>query len=163
MGRKIASLNRAYFKQAVAYLLRARQRDARVFARPEQAGANLAQLEETLSKLKEDDGAALFRAWLDLNLTAEGKVKLLNALRRKRADAKPEQPRRRVISLAPRVYLELERLSKIAGGIPLPKLLESLAAIANVDKKLQAQILKVSVALSDKAAPHPLPEQILNS
>ena len=37
----------------------------------------------------------------------------------------------------------------------MPKLLESLAAIANVDKKLQAQIFKVSVALSLKTElPH---------
>lgn len=38
----------------------------------------------------------------------------------------------------------------------MSKLLESLAAIANVDKKLQAQVLKVSVALSLKAAPRTL-------
>ena len=34
----------------------------------------------------------------------------------------------------------------------MPKLLESLAAIANVDKKLQDKLLKLSVALSLKSA-----------
>ena len=81
---------------------------------------------------------------------------MLNALRRKRADAKPGQLRRRVISVSPGVYLELERLSKSSGGIPLPKLLESLAAIANVDKKLQAQIFNVSLALALKAKAMPI-------
>lgn len=156
MGRKIASLNSDYLKQAVSYLRGAQQRNNKVFIKPAQAVAELTRLEEQLATLKEDDAVALFRAWLDLHLTAKGRTTMLNALRRKRADAKPGRPRRRAISVSPGVYLELERLSKNSGGIPLPSLLESLAAIANVDKKLQAQIFKVSVALSLKAEPSPV-------
>jgi hypothetical protein len=41
-------------------------------------------------------------------------------------------------------------LQKKVGGVPLPKLLESLTAIAHVDKKLQDKLLKLSLALSLK-------------
>lgn len=54
------------------------------------------------------------------------------------------------VHLSPAVYGDLERLAKAAGGIPMPKLLESLAAIANVDKKLQEKLFRLSLALALK-------------
>lgn len=99
--------------------------------KPAQVEPELAKLEQLLAPLKEDDATAVFGSWMELHLTSSGKVKLLGALRRQRANAKPGRQKSRTISLSPSVYGELERLSKAAGGIPMPKLLESLAAIAN--------------------------------
>lgn len=151
MGRKNSVSTPKAFIDAVAYMRRAEQRRAtNFFVTPTQAEDALVKLEQLLAKVNEDDAAGVFGSWMDLHLTVSGRVRLLGALRRKRADAKPARPRPRTISLSPSVYQELERLSKSMGGIPMPKLLESLAAIANVDKKLQDKLLKLSVALSLK-------------
>lgn len=121
-----------------------------MFALPAQAEHELERLSKLLSPLNEADAAGAFSSWMEMYLTESGRVRLLGALRRQRADAKPTRQRSRTISLSPAVYRELERLSKATGGIPLPRLLESLAAIANVDKELQRKLLKLSVALSLK-------------
>jgi hypothetical protein len=118
--------------------------------KPAHSEDELGKLERLLAPLKEDDAAAVFSSWMELHLTAGGRVRLLGTLRRQRADAKPARLKPRTISLSPSVFGELERLSKATGGVPVPKLLESLAAIANVDKKLQEKLFKVSVALSLK-------------
>lgn len=148
MGRKIAASTPEEFALAIAYLKRAMEkRGGELFVKPGRAGTDLAHLENLLSKANADGAPALFSSWVSSRLTGPGRVRLLNALRRRRADAKPDRRTRRTISVAPSVYGELERLSKSTGGVPMPKLLESLAAIANVDKNLQAQIFKLSVAL----------------
>ncbi len=92
----------------------------------------------------------MFRSWLGLHLTPAGRGKLLAALRRKRADAKPGREKRHAISLAPDVYRDLVGLQKKVGGAPLSKLLGSLAAVALVDKKLQDKLFKLCVAASLK-------------
>lgn len=151
MGRKNSVSTLKNVNEAIAYLRRARLRSAKdVFLKSAIAEQELGKLEQLLAPLKEVDAANVFGSWMELHLTPGGKVRLLGALRRQRADANPARPRPRTISLSPAVYQELERLSKSTGGIPMPKLLESLAAIANVDKKLQEKLFKVSVALSLK-------------
>lgn len=147
MGRNISSLNSQYFEQAVAYLRRALARDSgSLFVAPTRAGTALAQIEALLPTLKPDEAPGVFRSLLGLHLTPAGRGKLLAALRRKRADSKPGRQKRHVISLAPAVYRELVGLQKKVGGVPLPKLLGSLAAVALVDKKLQDKLLKLCVA-----------------
>jgi hypothetical protein len=149
MGRNISSLNPQYLEQAVAYLRRALEKNnSALFVKPTHAGTALAQIEGLLRTLKPGEASEVFRSWLGLHLTPVGRGRLLNALRRKRADAKPTRQKRRVISLTPQVYRELAGLQKKVGGVPIPKLLESLSAIANVDKKLQEKLLRLSVALS---------------
>lgn len=151
MGRKNSVSTPEAFKDAVAYMRRAQHRSAaEFFVKAPRAEDELFKLEQLLASVNDKDAAGVFDSWMDLHLTASGRVRLLGALRRKRADAKPARPKPRSISLSPAVYGELERLSKATGGIPMPKLLESLAAIANVDKKLQEKLFKVSVALSVK-------------
>ena len=151
MGRKISFSNRQQLESAVAFLNRARRRiGSDFFVKPGQAESELAKLEQLLLTLKDEDAFGVFGPWMDLHITQSGRVKLLGALRRKRADAQPGREKRRVISVTPAVYKELERLSKATGGIPMPRMLESLAAIANVDKKLQEKLFKLSVALSLK-------------
>lgn len=151
MGRKISSFNPQYFEQAVAYLRRALEKNnAELFVRPTHADTALTQIEALMPTLKRDEAQEVFRSWLDLHLTPAGRGKLLGALRRKRADAKPDRPKRHVISIAPKVYKEMVDLQKKVGGAPLPKLLESLVAIGHVDKKLQDKLLKLCLALSLK-------------
>ena len=108
----------------------------------------MAQIETLLRTVKSAEAPDVFRSWLDLHLAPAGRGKLLAALRRKRADTKPGRPKRHVISLAPEAYKELVRLQKKVGGAPLPKLLESLAAVALLDKKLQDKLFKLSVAIA---------------
>lgn len=149
MGRRNSVSTLEDVNKAVAYLRRARLRSAQdVFVKATPAEDELGKLERLLAPLKEVDASAVFGSWMELHLTAGGRVRLLGTLRRQRADAKPARPKSRTISLSPSVYGELERLSKATGGIPMPKLLESLAAIANVDKKLQEKLFNVSVAIS---------------
>ena len=149
MGRKNSVSTLKDVNKAIAYLGRAQLRSAKnVFLKSADAEQELGKLEQLLAPLQEVDAANVFGSWMELHLTPGGKVRLLGALRRQRADANPARQRARTISLTPAVYGELERLSKVTGGIPMPKLLESLAAIANVDKKLQEKLFKVSVALS---------------
>lgn len=151
MGRKNSVATFEDIRKAVAYLRRSRLRAASdVFALPAQAEHELERLSKLLSPLNEADAAGAFSSWMEMYLTESGRVRLLGALRRQRADAKPTRQRSRTISLSPAVYRELERLSKATGGVPLPRLLESLAAIANVDNELQSKLLKLAVALSLK-------------
>lgn len=151
MGRKNSVSTLEDVNKAIAYLRRARLRSAKdVFVKPAHSEEELRKLERLLAPLKEEDASAVFGSWMELHLTTGGRVRLLGTLRRQRADAKPARPKPRTISLAPSVYGELERLSKATGGIPMPKLLESFVAIANVDKKLQEKLFKVSVALNLK-------------
>lgn len=149
MGRKISAATPEAFALAIAYLKRAIDKDGgEGFVVPSRAAAALAQFEGLLAKTKAEESPLIFSSWVARQLTESGRMKMLNALRRQRADAKPDRQKRRTISVAPGVYAELERLSKSMGGISVPKLLESLAAIANADKTLQAQLLKLSVAIS---------------
>jgi hypothetical protein len=151
MGRKNSVSTLEDVNKAISYLRRARLRSAKdVFVKPAHSEEELGKLERLLTPLKEEDASAVFGSWMELHLTQGGRVRLLGTLRRQRADAKPARPKPRTISLSTAVYGELERLSKATGGIPMPKLLESLAAIANVDKKLQEKLLKLSIALSLK-------------
>lgn len=148
MGRNSSLSTPEDFEKAVAYLRRKIERaDTSFFVKPSQATTELARIEALLSRLPADDAPGVFSSWLVSYLTKDGRVKTLNALRRKRADANPGRLRRRVISVSPAVYKELERLSLVTGGIPMPKLLESLAAIANVDKSLQKKLFTVAVAI----------------
>lgn len=151
MGRKFLISSQEQLSDAVAFLHRAQKRDGReFFVKPKSAEQELAALTLLIPSLKDDETAGVFGAWMDLHLTDTGRTRLLGAFRRKRADNKPLKQKRRIISVSASVYKELESLSKTTGGIPMPRLLESLAAIANVDKKLQEKLLKLSVALSLK-------------
>lgn len=90
---------------------------------PGQAESELTKLEQFMSTLKDEDAFGVFGPWMDLHVSKGGRLRLLGALQRKRADAKPGCERRRVISASPAVYKELERLYKATGGIPMPKML----------------------------------------
>ena len=151
MGRKNSVSTLKDVNKAIAYLRRARLRSAKdVFVKPAHCEEELGKLEHLLAPLKEEDAADAFGSWMELHLTTNGRVRLLGTLRRQRADSKPARTKPRTISISPAVYAELEALSKSIGQVPLPKLLESLAAIANVDKKLQQILFNVSLALSLK-------------
>lgn len=141
MGRTITTLNTEFFEHAVAYLHKAQLRNPKAFVAPAQVGFALARLEGQLYTLKEPDAAVAFRAWLDLYLSPRGRISLLNALRRKRADSKPGRARRRIVALPPDAYVELNRLSKSLGGTPLPQLIAQLAALANGDAALKNRLL----------------------
>lgn len=151
MGRKISISSREQLVQAVAYLRRAQKRNTTdFFVKPQQAEQELERLQQLLTTLKDEEIPGVFASWMDLHLSNGGRVRLLGVLRRKRADSAPTRTRRRSISVSPAVYKELERLAKASGGIPMSKLLEGLAAIANVDKELQDKLLNLALALSLK-------------
>lgn len=102
-----------------------------------------------LAKVAAKNAPEVFRTWVIENLSVEGRIKMLNALRRKKADAKPERPKRQTISLPASTLRELELLAQKT-GLPMTKLLASLAAIGNVDKALRDKAVKLAVARSTR-------------
>jgi hypothetical protein len=150
MARTVSSLDLKSIALATAYLKRALQReDTATFVLPGRAAVDLAKVEALMERVGPDHAPGQFRLWVIEHISNAGRVKMLNALRQKKADAKPKGSKRRTISVSASTFAELEDLRKKT-GVPLPKLLASLAAIGNVDKELQRKIPKLAIALSMK-------------
>jgi macrodomain Ter protein organizer (MatP/YcbG family) len=150
MARPIASLKPEGIEPALAYLRRTVTRDATAFrGKPAAAREALASLETQLAKAHRDDKPEVFRAWVAAHLTDEGRVRMLNAVRRRRADAKSSKAKYRSISLPVQASRELDALARKT-GLPVTKLLAAFAAIGNVDEKLRGQLVKLAVATSLK-------------
>lgn len=98
---------------------------------------------ELPKKEKEEEIAS----WLVGVLSDQGRAKLISAMRRRRADAKPGGVKRRALVLPLDTLREIERLQERT-GIPLPRMPYSLAFIANADKKLQEKVQRLSIAIS---------------
>jgi len=148
MGRNFSISSRERLAQAIAYLRRAHERNGtEFFVNAGQARGELSKLEDLMARQKDADITGVFSAWLDAHVTELGRARLLATLRRKRADSSPGRKRRRSVLLPDTAYRELELLSKSIGGVPLPRLIASFAAIANVDRSLREQLVKVAVSV----------------
>ena len=147
MARTIAQLEVEVMPAALAYLRRATERQSSVFkVKPAEARTRLLTLHDTLKSTHSDAVQLVFNDWLEQNLAPEGRVRMLAALRRKRADAARGRRKRRTLVLPADTMDALETLAKQAGGMPVTKLLAAFASIGRADEKLRAQILKLAVA-----------------
>jgi len=71
---------------------------------------------------------------------------MLNAVRRKRADANKHEATYRSLRLPIQVAKDLEALAKKTDGIPVTKLLAAFAAVGSADEKLRKQLFRLAVA-----------------
>lgn len=151
MARPIASLKPEGIQPALLYLKRALERPNKSFLhKPAMTSQSLLQLESRLSTCDPEIRTLLFKDWVTANLTDEGRVKMLSAVRQQRTSAKRHTNTHRSLRLPIETIKELERLSKTLGDMPLTKLLAAFAAIGNVDAALRTKLLKVGIAIHMK-------------
>ena len=84
------------------------------------------------------------------NLTEDGRIKMLSAVRQGRVSAKRRKATHRSLRLPIQTAKELESLAKQAGRMPVTKLLAAFAAIGSVDEKLRKQLSRLAIALNMK-------------
>lgn len=148
MVRTVATPKPEAIEPSLLYLRRALARDADVFRhKPAIVRRELAELEDLLARTPADARPLVLKDWVAQRLTDAGRVRMVNALRRRRADAKATKRLRRTLTLPAATIDELEALAKQA-GLPVTKLLAAFAAIGRVDTALRAQLVKLAVAVS---------------
>lgn len=147
MARTIAQLEVDVMPAALAYLRRATERRSSVFrVKPAEARTRLLALHDPLKTTHRDAVQLVFNEWLEQNLTPAGRVRMLAALRRKRADAAKGRRKRRTLVLPSETMDALEALAKQTGGMPVTKLLAAFASAGRADARLREQLLKLAVA-----------------
>ncbi len=148
MARPIATLKLEGIEHALLYLKRALERPGESFRqRPAVTKQSLADLEASMAA-KPEIKALLFKDWVVANLTDDGRIKMLNAVRQKRVTSKKGDPTHRNLRLPIETAKQLDALAKQAGGIPVTKLLAAFAAVGSVDEKLRKQLFRLAIAIN---------------
>ncbi len=136
---------------ALQYLKRTLERPSTSFRfKPAAIKVSLLQLETTLQTCEPIIRTLIFKDWVTANLTDEGRVKMLDAVRQQRAAAKKRTVTHHSLRLPINTITELERLAKAVGGMPLTRLLTTFAAMGNADQALRTKLLKVGIAIHMK-------------
>jgi len=147
MGRPPSPLSQASLEPALAYIRRALDREADVFAKSVRltavAYANLLAKGET-AKLA--DYLQMANVWIDTYLTSRGRAAMLTALRRRKADAARATSPSRTVRLQDSAHNDLERLAKQL-GIPRAATLRALVQVGLADVRVQAEVKKLAVTL----------------
>jgi hypothetical protein len=112
------------------------------------ARRELVELEAGLTRLSSARRGEVLQSWLAKHVTDKGRVRMLNALRRAKADNAVGTSARRSLSLPASTFAELDALAKEVGGVPMTKLVAAFAAIGRADPALREQLLKLAVAMS---------------
>lgn len=132
----------------LAYLKRAVMRSSDIFKQAKVDPKNRVEmLEERLAKSKEDLRGVTCHEWLSANVTPAGRAKLLNALRRQKANKSPTSQKYGVIRVA---ISEREALTKLSSktGIPLGLLLKTMTFAVDTDPELREKIVRLAVAIN---------------
>jgi hypothetical protein len=149
MARPIATLKPEGIDPALLYLRRALERSPDSFVqKPAAAKQSILQLVERLSTCAPEIRSSVFKDWVTDNLTDDGRVKMLSAVRQKRVSAKKRKVTHRNMRLPIQTATDLEALAKQAGGMPVTKLLAAFAAVGSVDAKLREKLFRVGVAMN---------------
>lgn len=147
MARPIATLKLEGIEPALLYLKRALERPGESFSQKSAAARqSLTELEATMAA-KPEIKALLFKDWVVANLTDDGRIKMLNAVRQRRVTAKKVVPSHRNLRLPIQTAKQLDALAKQA-GLPVTKLLAAFAAAGSVDEKLRKQLFRLVVAIN---------------
>lgn len=148
MARTIATPTAEAIEPSLQYLRRAFARDGDVFRhKPAVVRRELAELEDALAHSPSDARPLVLKDWIALRMTGVGRVRMVDALRRRRADAKVTKRTRRMLTLPSTTIAELDELAKQT-GLPVTEMLAAFAAIGRVDAALRIQLLKLAVAAS---------------
>lgn len=149
MARPIATLKPEGIEPALVYLKRALERPTDSFIqKPAAAKQSLLQLVARLSTCAPEIRALVFKDWVTANLTDEGRIKMLSAVRQQRVSAKKRKATHRNLRLSIETAKDLDALAKQMGGMPLTKLLGALAAVAASDAKLREKVFRVGIAIN---------------
>lgn len=147
MGRPIAKIPDESIEPALAYLRSAAARNSTIFV--EQHGVvrgEISALNLARAKHPAAEGPALVNAWVDENLTREGRARMLTALRRRRADAKSTRAGTHcTLRLPGKTVRALRSLARQA-GMPLAQLLASFAARVQADASVLEHLRQPSAA-----------------
>lgn len=147
MARPIATLKPEGIEPSIAYLKRALERPSESFRMKSVAAKqSLLQFEERLRSCDPEIRTLIFKDWITANLTEEGRVKMLNAVRQKRVTAKKRTVTHRSLRLPIQTVHELESLAKQTDGLPVTKLLAAFAAVGSVDAQLREKLIRVATA-----------------
>lgn len=150
MARPIATLKPEGIEPALLYLKRALERSPDSFLQqPAAAKQSLLQLVGRLSTCAPEIRSLVFKDWVTANLTDDGRVKMLSAVRQGRVSAKRRKATHRSLRLPLQTAKDLEALAKLA-GIPLTKLLAAFAAMGSADEKLRKQLFRLAIAINMK-------------
>jgi hypothetical protein len=148
MARPIATLKPEGIEPALLYLKRALERSSKSFLqKPPAAKQSLLQLEERLATCYPEIRALVFKDWVTANLTDQGRIKMLSAVRQQRVSAKKRSVTYRSLRLPIQTAKDLEALAKQAGGMPVTKLLAAFAAMGSADTKLREKLFRLAIAL----------------
>lgn len=145
MGRTVAPLKPEALEPALTYLQRASARSSDVYKDSAHVSAKLAELRRALPNVPEEARPQLLHEWLLKHVTPRGRVRMLNALRRARADANSSKNSRRTLVLSAGAHNDLVSLAAKT-GMPTTKALSALVAIAHVDSALREQMIRLAVA-----------------
>lgn len=151
MARPIATLKPEGIEPALLYLKRALERSPDSFRqKPAAAKQSLLQLGERLATCDPEIRALVFKDWVTANLTDDGRIKMLSAVRQKRVSAKKRKATHRNLRLPIQTARDLESLAKQAGGMPVTKLLSAFAAMGSADAKLREKLFRLAIAINMK-------------
>ena len=109
---------------------------------------SLEQLEERLTTCHPEIRALVFKDWITANLTDGGRIRMLSAVRQSRVSAKKREASHRNLRLPIQTAKDLEALAKLAGGMPVNKLLAAFTAMASSNEKLRKQLFRLAIAMN---------------
>ena len=150
MARPTSPLSPDALEPALDYLRRAVNRGADIFSKPPATVAS--SFSDLIKRASTTTGAVRADAmnkWVARHVTAEGRVRMLAALRRRRADAVAGDAGSRTVRLTGTAYLAAQSLAHKV-GMPLATALDSLVHVALADRALQDAVVKLGVALRAK-------------
>lgn len=135
MSRPLSPLPPENIAAALAYLKRAAERNSQnaFLHSPATTRPALLELEATLLRAVALDRPPAFNQWVAANLTAGGRLRMLNALRRRRADARTAKASTHsALRLPAKTVRELKSISRQA-GLSVALLLAAFAARVQAD------------------------------
>lgn len=156
MARPPSTLPPTAVPAALAYLRRAAERRSAIF-KSDPASAHRALLELQVLTQTQADGASpeLLNDWLAEHVTAVGRRRLVDVLRRKRADqaAKAEPAKRRTLAVPTATLEALEALAAQMDDLPVKAMLAAFVELAQADPVLREQVQRHAKA--GEAEPKP--------
>ena len=151
MGRKLQFLSLSRIPEAISYLERSIARDeAEVFqVKPEKRKEALASIKIKLPRTSEDERPRAFHEWCVRTLSPKGRTRMMNALRRIKADANPAKKKRGTINV-PSTTLRLIQEFAEKLGMPVPLLLECMTEVIRSDPSTKDKVIRLAVAINMK-------------
>jgi macrodomain Ter protein organizer (MatP/YcbG family) len=151
MPRPYSTLGPDAVEPVMSYMTAAAVRDPEMFRTAgSPAPIRVANLQRKLAAAAPDERHSLLDDWVRKHLTPVSRARMFAALRRRRADAKPEGKTSTALRVSTRVASEARALAREM-GMPLTLVVETLVAIARSDAELRRQMLKLGVALGQRS------------